>query len=521
MRVKELRAEIHGALQTNQWLIAANAMRQLLEIEHTARNLIELSYIESMLGHYRAAEAAVIAAVALPCQDHADVIDLIARLRTFNRVTELRDIATRLMEDDSAASDVLARCAGQLSNLNEHVFALRCAERAVASDANSMTARLSRGQIYAYHGEMGRATLDLEWCLQRNPRIAAAWWLLAQLRRQRPESNHVEALRRGIAGSSNAADASYLAYALHKELDDLGEIEGAWRALEQAAMAKRSTLTYSMDESRALVTALVDSEVQEPSPGGYTSTLTPVFVVGMHRSGTTLLEQILSGHPEVHGAGELYDFTSAMRHATDHHCQGVIDQIIVERSRNVDFKDVGRRYLDGLGWRLKGERFVTDKLPSNFLNVGFICQALPQAKLLHMVRDPREVCFSNLRELFSGANPYSYDQMELADFYMQYLKLMTHWRRAFPGRILDVHYSRLVADPEATIREVCAFAGLDYRPEMLDIGNRKRAVSTASVVQVRNGITRREVPKWKPYEQYLQPMIKRLREGGALQGWEY
>lgn len=521
MGVVQLKARIQAALQDKQWSIAAEALRQLLAIDFTARNLIELSYVESLLGHYRSAEAAVAAAVELPCQTRDDFIDLIARLRTFNRVTELRDVAARLLKDSSVAADLLASCAGQLSNMNEHAWALRCAERAVHLNSNSITARLSRGQICAYHGDMERATSDLEWCLQRNPRLAAAWWLLAQLSRQAPESNHVEILRRSIADSSNAVDVSYYAYALHKEFDDLGDVASAWQALQQACRAKRSTLKYSADESRALVDSLVTSKTQTHSPWAHPPTLTPVFVVGMHRSGTTLLEQILSGHPEVHGAGELYDFSSAMRYVTDHHCQGVIDQAIIERSKGIDFHEVGKRYLDGLAWRLKSEHVVTDKLPSNFLNTGFICQALPQAKLLHMVRDPVEVCFSNLRELFAGANPYSYDQIELADFYLEYLKLMEHWHRTFPGRILDVHYGRLVADPETTISEICTFVGLDYQPEMLDIGNSKRAVSTASAVQVRSGIIRREMPKWKPYEQYLQPMINRLREGGALQGWGY
>ena len=137
----------------------------------------------------------------------------------------------------------------------------------------------------------------------------------------------------------------------------------------------------------------------------------------MHRSGTTLLEQMLDGHPEVRALGELYDFTSAMRYATDHHCKGVIDATIVQRGRSIDLGSAGKRYLDGVEWRVEGRRYFTDKLPSNFLNIGFIAHALPQARILHMVRDPVETCFSNLRELFSEANAHSYDLAELADYY--------------------------------------------------------------------------------------------------------
>jgi hypothetical protein len=234
----------------------------------------------------------------------------------------------------------------------------------------------------------------------------------------------------------------------------------------------------------------------------------------MHRSGTTLLEQLLDGSPRIRGIGELYDFTSAMRYATDHHCRGVIDTTVVDRAHHADLPGAGQRYLDGIAWRLQGEDFFTDKLPSNFLNIGFIAPALPQARILHMVRDPVETCFSNLRELFSEANPYSYDLQELAAYYRQYRALMAHWHRQFPGRILDVEYARLMAEPEAVLREVCAFCGLEFDPAMLELANRKRGVVTASAVQVRGGIKQRDTPKWAPYAEFLSPLIQ------ALSGWD-
>ena len=211
------------------------------------------------------------------------------------------------------------------------------------------------------------------------------------------------------------------------------------------------------------------------------------------------------------GVGELYDFTSRMRYATDHHCRGVIDATVVDRAAQVDFADVGAGYLAGMEWRLGDERYFTDKLPSNFLNLGLICEALPQARILHMVRDPMETCFSNLRELFSDANPYSYDQRELADYYRQYERLMAHWRAAYPGRILAVDYTELTRDTEAVLRRVSTFCGLEFEPRMLEIGKRERGVATASAVQVREGVVSRETPKWAPYEAWLKPMIDALR----------
>jgi len=242
--------------------------------------------------------------------------------------------------------------------------------------------------------------------------------------------------------------------------------------------------------------------------------VTPVFVVGMHRSGTTLLEQLLSASPQLLGLGKLNDFTSAMRHQVDHYYRGPIDLEIVRRAQGIDFAAVGQHYLEGVEWRLGDEPFFVDKQPANFLNIGFICQSLPQAKILHIVRDPVETCFSNLRELFTEINPHSYDQHELADYYLQYVRLMAHWHSAFPGRILDVDYARLTADAGATMRDVALFCGADYVEGMRETTSSRRAIATASSIQVRESVQRRQQPKWAPYARQLQPLITELRQGG-------
>jgi hypothetical protein len=166
-------------------------------------------------------------------------------------------------------------------------------------------------------------------------------------------------------------------------------------------------------------------------------------------------------------------------------------------------------------WRLGKARHFTDKLPSNFLNIGFICRALPQAKILHMVRDPVETCFSNLRELFSEVNPYSYDQLELAEFFLQYQRLMRHWHAAYPGRIFDVDYAELTRDPERVLRGVAEFCGFPFEPAMLDLSARSRGIATASAVQVREGVVAREKPKWAPYAEHLRPLLQRLEAARA------
>jgi Sulfotransferase domain. len=495
-----------GAKRSLQAILATQPM-------HPAA-LLHLSYVESYLGHYRAAKECALSAQRVEIRHPELLMDLFSRLRTFNESEAFFQSIQRLPPLSKVSIPVLLTIAAQLSYLNQQERALPFLAEARNGDPDYPPMLLASAQVLIYLGRFDEAEEDLRHCLRLAPDLASVYWQLARLRRQLPDDNHVGRLKELLGKNGSAAErTTLLAYALHKELDDLGDHADAWHALEQACRAKRGTFDYSRDDSRLLVDRLIAlpgvSGVARPSSLG---TRTPLFIVGMHRSGTTLLEQLLDGHGDVKGVGELYDFTSQMRYATDHHCRGVVDATIVERAGGVDFEAVGRGYLEKMEWRLGKERYFTDKLPSNFLNIGFICRALPQAKILHMVRDPVETCFSNLRELFSDANPYSYDQLELADYYKQYRRLMAHWHQAWPGRILDVDYAELTRDPETVMRRVAAFCGLGYEAGMLDIAARKRGVATASAVQVRQGIVARERPKWAPYEEYLQPLIQALRE---------
>lgn len=496
------------------WPAARRTLQAIVATEPAhAAALLQLSYVESHLGHYRAARACALRARQAGVRHPQLVVDLLARLRTFNEAELLFATLQALPPPSQLSIALLLSIAAQLSYLNLQEQALPYLAQARNADPDYPPMLLASAQVLIYLGRFQEAEADLQRCLARAPELAPVYWQLARLRRQTTDANHVDIIRDLLAKAGGDQErTALLAYALHKELDDLGDHEGAWRALEQACRAKRSLVQYDVAANKRLFDALhaLPGHADGATPSVTVEGRVPIFIVGMHRSGTTLLEQLLDGHGQVRGVGELYDFTSQMRYATDHHCRGVIDETIVARAGAVDWGSVGQGYLGKMEWRLGAERCFTDKLPSNFLNAGFICRALPGAKILHMVRDPVETCFSNLRELFSDANPYSYDPLELADYHRQYRSLMARWHEAWPGRILDVEYSALTRDPEPTMRRVAEFCGLDYEPAMLDIEGRERSVATASAVQVRQGIVARDKPKWAPYAGYLQPMIDAL-----------
>jgi tetratricopeptide (TPR) repeat protein len=515
-------AKLSSILETVERHIAAGeheAARRLLhavlrKVPEQPEALLRLSYLESLAGHYRLARDYALRANSATPPGISVSQDLLRRLRTFNEMGAIRDYLARLPPLRDVGIPLLLTIAAQLSYLNQQEEALRLLDEAKRGDPDYPPTLVSRGQVLTYLGRFEEAEQDLLRCTERAPELASAWWALSRIRRQTPGSNHIDTLRMRLARRPRQPeDTALLAYALHKELDDIGDHLGAVDALDRACRAKRAQIRYSGDESTAIFEHLhLLPAPPAPPAAPHEDGPVPIFVVGMHRSGTTLLEQLLDGHPGVRGLGELYDFTSCMRYATDHHCRGVLDATLIERTRRVDFAAVGRRYLESLAWRLHGEPFFTDKLPSNFLNLGFICRALPQARILHMVRDPVETCFSNLRELFSDANPWSYDQLELAAYYRQYRRLMAHWHAIWPGRILDVDYARLIREPEAVMREVATFCGIAFDPAMLEHRSRSRGVATASAVQVRERVTVPGQPKWAPYREYLQPLIGALAE---------
>lgn len=495
---------------------AAQAFREALAVApgHVPSQL-SLSRLESSSGSYRYARSLALEACRARPSDPRTLLELVGLLRLFNEGEAVQQCLTRLPPLARVEIPVLLGFAAQLSNLNQQESALRFLDEARRGDPGYPPTIVARAQVLAYLGRFDEARAELERCLRLAPDIAQAYWLLSRLRRWSAADNHIKAMQSllGSAVARNAESASMLGFALHKELDDIGDHAGAWQALEAACHSRRSMLRYRAEDSRALVDALMQWRprgTRNASQGSHLDGPVPVFIVGMHRSGTTLLEQMLCGNDDVLGLGELYDFTAQLRLHADHRCRGVLDLPLVHRLGDVDLGAVGEGYTRGLGWRLGAKRCFTDKLPSNFLNVGFICEALPQARILHMVRDPMETCFSNLRELFGDANAYSYDQVELADYYLQYRRLMAHWHARFPGRILDVDYAALVREPGTTMRAVAAFCGVAFEAGMLDPGARARGVATASAVQVRERIAPQERPKWAPYEPWLGPLLSRL-----------
>jgi tetratricopeptide (TPR) repeat protein len=505
-------------------LIAAGSIQEarmasdlvLAQNPHHSGALIQRSRLESIEDNYRLAREYALSAYRVGLRNKQQCMLLLRRLRTFNLTHELLDLLEKMPDKLALDPDIAQLAAVLLESINQPRAALEFASRAAKYNPASADLLTAVGVAMLYLGQIDGAQEQLQECLRLAPGHASAWWHLVRSRRHDTHCNHVDALKRELARTTDHRSIALLAYALHKELDNMGDYAEAASALERACASMKKTVPYSAEEDAALFAALKTlPEINAPQATMQDSLFTPVFIVGMHRSGTTLLEQLLSGHDEIFAAGELYDFTSQLRLAANHHCKTELDLQIVQTANNFDYMTIGQGYLASVDWQRRGQRLVTDKLPSNFLNLGFILRALPNAKILHMSRDPMETCFSNLREPFSeNTCRYSYDQSELADYYRHYFSLMQHWRKCFPAHIHEVTYTALVTNPAAELKRITDYLGTQFQASMLDIESSTRAVTTASTVQVRQKIGLPERPKWLPYREYLTPLAWRLSDIG-------
>ncbi|MBS0416133.1 MAG: sulfotransferase [Proteobacteria bacterium] len=409
-------------------------------------------------------------------------------------------------------ADFLSRC-GQQER------ALAAYDRALELRPDHPQYLFNRAAVKRYVGELESAEGDYDRVIHLNRRDAEAWLNRSELRQQTLERNHLEALEeRFREGFDSPADEVSLRYALAKELEDVGRYQESWDHLVAGAALRRRHLQYDVRQDVATVEWIIEAFANRlPAVAGFRSR-EPIFIVGMPRTGTTLLERILAGSPEVCAAGELNDFAVALVAAVQKKLgrAPVARRELVSASAAVDFERLGADYLERTRPRTGTRPRFTDKMPLNYLYCGLIQRALPEARIVHLTRQPLATCYAVFKTLFNRGYPFSYDLRELADYYIAYRRLMDHWHRSYPGVILDVSYEELVTEPQSQARRVFEFCGLDWQAAALEIDARTASTTTASAAQVRRPIYVSSVDLWKHYEPGLRPVAQRLRAAGIV-----
>ncbi|MGH8233135.1 MAG: tetratricopeptide repeat-containing sulfotransferase family protein [Rhodanobacteraceae bacterium] len=481
----------------------------------TAAHLL-LSALYSVEGHLRAATAQALAAAQNPPDKPGLLGDLISALLRVGEIVEARRLL-KLMS--SAASDpvhVQMLAAGPLQLIGEHAAALALLERAREHGAGGREFHFQCAVELAFNGDMETARAELERCIALDPPLGRAFVQLARMHKQTADSNHLDLIDAALTRvDPSSEDGAALLFARHKELEDLKRYEEAWQPLARGNALMHERLPHDSAQEAAVFDRLIEACV---SPAFQTDSQhsddgpQPIFVLGMPRSGTTVLERMLGGHSQVESAGELGDFPRALAWAVDHQAKGLVDETTVARLDRVEWFEVGQRYRAQTQWRANGKEFFVDKLPLNWKLAGLVHRALPRAKMLHLVRDPMDVCFSNWRAYF-GPGPeyaYAYDLDTLAAHYRQYRRVMAHWHHLMPGAILDVDYAQLVREPETTARSVMAFCGLVYEPGCVDLTRNVAPSATLSMTQVRQPIHARAFDEWRKYAEELKGLCSAL-----------
>lgn len=377
------------------------------------------------------------------------------------------------------------------------------------------------------HGE--ESLLSLAGLLLEGGRLAEAREVFEQARAQFPASVRVLTAQADSktyrAGDPDIARLETLAFmpgtldfslrlgvhfALGKALLDLGDAPRALRQLEQGNRLKRATFAYDADQTGAWL-AQVAAAFADPLPAGAAEpdALMPVFIVGMPRSGSSLIEQILASHPQVAGAGELPALRLAVERA------GPFPQSVADWD-DARWRAIGQDYLQACHALGSGKRVLIDKMPANFLYAGVIARALPGARIIHCRRDPVDTCMSCYSKLFVGEQPFSYDLGELGQFYRDYRRLMAHWHQVLPaGTLLDVDYETVVDDLEGQGRRLLDFLGLPWDAACLRFYETRRQVRTASLAQVRMPIYRHAIGRWHDCAAQLEPLLAALGDDAS------
>ncbi len=483
--------------------------------------------------------------------NNPDTLDNLAlALKDLDRLDEAADLMRRALTIESRDEKLFVHYATVLLDQHKVDEAATANERALALNAKNHDAVNLAGRIAFERGDLGaalahyRRALTLKpdladahnnmgnvlkelgqlqeaqdaylQAIQIDPNIAGVYVNLADSKKFAPGDPHLEMMESLAAKSEGLSktDRLQLDFALGKAYGDLKDYRRSFTHLLAGNASKRATITYDEASVFSLfdrIEAAFTRELIAKKSGGGDPSRMPIFVIGMPRSGTTLVEQIIASHPMVHGAGELQTFNDVILGVRGPDGNTIRYPDFVAALDASAMRQIGARYVaDVRKLAPTGER-VTDKMPSNYYFAGLIYLALPNAKIIHSIRNPVDTCMSCFSKLFTAEQNHTYDLAELGRYYKRYERLMAHWRRVLPAQsILDVRYEDVVADLEGQARRIVAYCGLPWDERCLSFHETERPVRTASATQVRQPIYKSAVGRWRVYEAQLPPLLRAL-----------
>jgi tetratricopeptide (TPR) repeat protein len=508
--LSQLHTKAQKALNSGNIPLAQQTLIQILQKDQSHFDAIFLlGIIEAELGQYTKACALIQKALQLhqSAEYYAHLAKCFAMMGKGNETHSAIESALKFDITSALTFDTLGVA---LSRLGEHDKAITYFEQAINRKPQaSFYYNLGSSQTFA--GQFDAARQSYESAIELQPLFYQAHSSLSHLGGVSKDNNHIERLKQVYEQMPHADGKLHISHALSRELDAIGEYEQSFAYLHNAKSDKLKKLNYQFNQDKQLFTgikALFEKEFEDKEgTQNNHSTAAPIFVVGMPRSGTTLIERVLTNNTGVKSAGELQEFGLALKQLSNTPGRYILDAATIEAAETIDYAALGHLYMNSLRRVINpSERFV-DKMPLNVLYAGLIAKALPKAKIVCVIRNPMDTVWGNYKQMFSLNDPYynyAYDQVSIAEYYSEFVALADFWQQAFPSQFKIVSYDEFVNVPEKVGKDMVEFCELPFSPELLDITKNKSAVATASSVQVRSAISTKSLGQWRRYEEQLQ-----------------
>ncbi|HEY0027996.1 MAG TPA: sulfotransferase [Allosphingosinicella sp.] len=510
--------EAGAALAGGRLAEAEAALRPHLKEKPTDVAAIRMmAELAARLGRLGDSENLLRRALELAPAYHAARANLATVLHRQGKPMEAVAVLDRLLGDDPDNPSHQNLKAASLGRIGSYEEALALYEQVLARVPAQAKVWMSYGHVLKTVGRREDSVAAYRRALAEAPALGEAYWSLANLKTVRLGPEDIAAMEAGLARPEvTAEDRFHFHFALGKALEDAGEAERAFGHYAQGNRLRREGIDHDPDEISAHVRrsqALFTPAFFAERAGSGSPAPDPIFILGMPRAGSTLIEQILASHPLVEGTMELPDIPALVKRLSGRKLRGepsLYPDCLADLPPE-ELRALGEEYLDRTQVQRKTDRpFFIDKMPNNWAHAGFIHLILPNARIVDARRHPLDCCFSNFKQHFARGQAFSYDQAELGRYYADYVRLMAHFDAVLPGRMHRVIHEQLVEEPEAEIRRLLDALGLPFDAACLRFHENDRAVRTASSEQVRRPINREGFDQWRPFEAWLGPLKQAL-----------
>jgi len=493
------------------------------------------SFLAFQLKHYQQAIEAIDKSIKIAPKNPQWQLHKAHSLLMAGDQQQARTIANKLTSGEYKNVDFCAELALILNKLSNFDAAETIYQNAIdLLQDNDIEAHHKKAQlcfnlasIQRYQGKLEQAEATLNIAISINNNDHEAFLLRSSLRKQTNDENHIEELNSLLnKGIKHPVGKAQICYALAKENEDLARYQQSFVDLRLGAETRRKNMNYDINNDLKTIetisksfTASSFSAIQDTENSPYLNN-EAIFILGLPRTGSTLIERIISNHTDVHSAGELNNFALQMmaqvkEHVTTNKLQPPASKIdLVEITPHLNFPKLGEKYIESTRPDTGKTKYFVDKLPLNSLYSGLIHLALPQAKLIHVTRHPLDTCYAIYKQLFTHGYPFSYDLNELGQYYIAHHQLMQHWQKLMPDSLYQIAYEDVVSDHESQAKSLMAFCDIPWQEQCIDFQQNQAPSTTASASQVREKIYKTSQGKWLHYQEQLKPLKRQLEQAG-------